>query len=74
MNIEFIKNPETGILEAWEDGKVVGEFVTTGMLAKGWRLTDCIVRKEQRMCSYRGSRPIDRYMYSREKRRQGILN
>lgn len=49
MNIEFIKNPETGILEAWEDGKVVGEFVTTGMLAKGWKLTDCIVRKEQRL-------------------------
>ena len=51
MNIEFIKNPDTGILEAWEDGKVVGEFVTTGMLAKGWKLTDCIVRKEHRLCS-----------------------
>lgn len=24
MNIEFIKNPVTGILEAWEDGRVVG--------------------------------------------------
>ena len=47
MNIEFIKNPETGILEAWEDGKAIGEFITTGMLAKGWKLTDCIVRKEQ---------------------------
>lgn len=54
MNIEFIKNPETGVLEAWEDGKVVGEFVTTGMLTKGWKLTDCIVRKEQRLCSDRG--------------------
>ncbi len=51
MDIEFIKNPETGILEAWEDGKVIGEFVATGMLAKGWKLTDCIVRKEQRLCS-----------------------
>ena len=51
MNIEFKKNPNTGILEAWEDGQVVGEFVTTGMLAKGWKLTDCIVRKEQRLCS-----------------------
>ena len=51
MNVEFIKNPETGILEAWEDGQVVGEFVTTGMLAKGLKLTDCIVRKEQRLCS-----------------------
>ena len=44
MNIDFIKNFDTGVLEAWEDGKVVGEFVTTGMLAKGWKLTDCIVR------------------------------
>ena len=51
MNIEFIKNPDTGILEAWEDGRVIGEFVSTGMLAKGWKLTDCIVRKEQRLCS-----------------------
>ena len=51
MNIEFIKNPVTGILEAWEDGRVIGEFVSTGMLAKGWKLTDCIVRKEQRLCS-----------------------
>lgn len=56
MNIEFIKNPKTGILEAWEDGKVVGEFVTTDMLVKGWKLTDCIVRKEQRLCSeHRGT-------------------
>lgn len=56
MNIEFIKNPKTGILEAWEDGKVVGEFITTDMLAKGWKLTDCIVRKEQRLCSeHRGT-------------------
>ena len=47
MNIEFIKNPVTGVLEAWEDGRVIGEFVSTGMLAKGWKLTDCIVRKEQ---------------------------
>ena len=47
MNIEFIKNPETGILEAWENGKAIGEFVTTGMLVKGWKLTDCIVKKEQ---------------------------
>ena len=48
MNIEFIKNPDTGILEAWEDDKVVGEFVATGMLAKGWKLTDCIVRKRRK--------------------------
>ena len=51
MDIEFIENPETGILEAWEDGRVIGEFVATGMLAKGWKLTDCIVGKEQRLCS-----------------------
>ena len=51
MDIEFIKNPKTGVLEAWEDGRVVGEFIATGMLAKGWKLTDCIVRKEQRLCS-----------------------
>ncbi|MBO6146519.1 MAG: hypothetical protein J6O70_02955 [Lachnospiraceae bacterium] len=48
MNIEIIRNPKTGILEAWEDGKAVGEFITTGMLIKDWKLTDCIVRKEQR--------------------------
>ena len=53
MDIEFIKNPNTGVLEAWEGGRVVGEFVSTGMLAKGWKLTDCIVRKEQRLCSDR---------------------
>ena len=47
MNIEFIKNPVTGVLEAWEDGRVVGEFSPTGMMVKGWKLTDCIVRKEQ---------------------------
>lgn len=34
MNIEFIKNSKTGILEAWEDGRVIGEFVTTGKLVK----------------------------------------
>ena len=51
INIEFIKNPATGVLEAWEDGKVVGEFIPTGMMVKGWKLTDCIVRKEQRLCS-----------------------
>lgn len=51
MDIEFIKNPETGILEAWEDGRVIGEFVATGILAKGWKLSDCIVRKGQRLCS-----------------------
>ena len=54
MNIEFIKKPETGILEVWEDGKAIGEFVTTEMLIKGWKLTDCIVRKEQRLCSDSG--------------------
>ena len=51
MNIEFIKNTDTGIIEAWEDDRLIGEFVTTGMLAKGWKLTDFIVRKEQRLCS-----------------------
>ncbi len=35
MNIEFIKNPVTGVLEALEGDKVVGEFIPTGMLAKG---------------------------------------
>lgn len=54
MNIEFIKNPDTGIMEAWEDGRVVGEFISTGMLAQGWKLTDCIIRKEQRLCSDSG--------------------
>lgn len=49
MNIEFIKNPVTGILEAWEDGRVVGEFIPTGMMVKGWKLTDCIVRKEEKL-------------------------
>ena len=47
MNIEFIRNPVTGVLEAWEDGSVVGEFIPTGMMVKGWKLTDCIVRNEQ---------------------------
>ena len=47
MNIEFIRNPETGILEAWEDGRAIGEFVTTGMLAKGWKLTDCIIKRNR---------------------------
>jgi hypothetical protein len=49
MDIEFKENPDTGVLEAWEDGKVVGEFVTAGTLVKGWKLTDCIVRKEQKI-------------------------
>ncbi|MCR5775585.1 MAG: hypothetical protein K6G42_10920 [Lachnospiraceae bacterium] len=49
MHIEFIKNPETGIIEAWEDGQVIGEFIATGMLAKGWRMSDCLIRKEQRL-------------------------
>lgn len=48
MNIEFISNPDTGILEAWEDDRVIGEFILTGMMVKCWKLTDCIVRKEQK--------------------------
>ena len=58
MNIEFIKNPVTGVLEAWEDGRVVGEFIPTGMMVKGWKLTDCIVRKEQEIHSIFNSIPI----------------
>ena len=34
MNIELIKNPDTGVMEAWEDGRVVGEFISTGMPAQ----------------------------------------
>lgn len=34
MKYEFIKNPDTGTLEAWEDGKVVGVFISTGMMAR----------------------------------------
>ncbi|MBR1524599.1 MAG: hypothetical protein IJ641_09125 [Lachnospiraceae bacterium] len=51
MDIEFKVNPNTGTVEAWQDGRVIGEFVTTGMLVKGWKLTDCLIRKEQRLCS-----------------------
>ena len=53
MNIEFIKNPDTGVLEAWEDGRVVGEFIPTGMMVKGWKLTDCIVRRDRFCRAYR---------------------
>ena len=28
--IEFKRNPETGILEVWKDGKKVGEVATMG--------------------------------------------
>lgn len=28
--IDFIRNRDTGILEAWEDGKKVGEIITMG--------------------------------------------
>lgn len=28
--IEFRRNKETGILEAWKDGKKVGEIITMG--------------------------------------------
>lgn len=28
--IEFRRNKETGILEAWKDGKYIGEIVTMG--------------------------------------------
>ncbi|MCR5774548.1 MAG: hypothetical protein K6G42_05640 [Lachnospiraceae bacterium] len=49
MNIEFIRNPDTGIMEAWEEGKVIGELIPTGMMVKGWKLTDYIIRKEQRL-------------------------
>ena len=53
MNVQFIRNPETGIMEAWQDGSVIGEFVSTGMLVKGWKLSDCLIRKEERLCSDR---------------------
>ena len=29
----FIRNPKTGILEVWEEGKKVGEITTMGDLA-----------------------------------------
>ena len=48
MKIEFIENLDTGIMEAWQNGKVIGEFIPTGMLVQGWKLADCIIRKEQR--------------------------
>ena len=50
MHIEFIQNPDTGVLEAWEDGRVIGEFIPTGIVVKRWKLTDCIVRKEEGLC------------------------
>lgn len=28
--IEFIRNKETGILEAWENGQKVGDIITMG--------------------------------------------
>lgn len=28
--MEFIRNKKTGILEAWENGKKIGEIVTQG--------------------------------------------
>lgn len=28
--VEFIRNKETGILEAWKDGKKIGEILTMG--------------------------------------------
>lgn len=28
--IEFIRNKETGVLEAWKDGKLIGPIVTMG--------------------------------------------
>lgn len=28
--IEFKRNPETGIVEVWKDGKKIGEIITMG--------------------------------------------
>lgn len=28
--IEFIRNEETGIVEAWKDGKLIGPIITIG--------------------------------------------
>ena len=28
--IEFKRNPETGIVEVWKDGKNIGEIITMG--------------------------------------------
>lgn len=28
--VEFIRNKETGILEAWKNGKKIGEIITMG--------------------------------------------
>ena len=28
--IEFVRNEETGILEAWKNGKKIGEIITMG--------------------------------------------
>lgn len=33
--IEFKRNPETGILEAWKNGKKIGEIITMGDLIDG---------------------------------------
>ena len=33
--IEFKRNKETGILEAWKDGEKVGEIITMGDDANG---------------------------------------
>lgn len=33
--MELIRNEETGIVEAWEDGKVVGQVITMGDDVKG---------------------------------------
>ena len=34
MDIEFIKNEKTGILEAWSEGRAVGEFIPAEMMVK----------------------------------------
>ena len=31
--IEFVRNKETGILEAWKNGQKVGEIITIGDVA-----------------------------------------
>lgn len=31
--IKFIRNPQTGVLEVWKNGKKIGEIITMGDVA-----------------------------------------
>lgn len=47
MDIEFIKNEKTGILEAWSEGRAVGEFIPAEMMVKRWS-EKCMTRKSSK--------------------------